>query len=227
MDNSTPVLLVIDMTNDFVFEDFNKNLALKRAKGLIPGIRELQELFLKKGFPVIFLSDRHLESDFELKKWGPHSMKGTEGSQIVDGLLTKGILTFERDWEQEDLKKARGKEPPLYEVEKGSYSGFTDNGGIPTALSSLLNKLGIGPGSSLYITGLHANCCDKHTAADAWFRGYEPVMVSDCVDSFDNTEGVLGMGTTEALAYEKYWYDARIMTSDEVKKHLAGLPVIA
>lgn len=211
------------MTNDFVHKEYNESLALDRVKDMIPRIRKLQEAFLEHRFPVIYLSDRHLESDFELKKWGPHSMKGTEGSEIADGLIKENIYTLERNWKPADIRNARSRVPMLFEVEKGSYSGFTDNGGKPTALYSLLEELKIFPGSLIYITGLHANCCDKHTAADAWFRGYSIVMVSDCVDSFDNIDGALGMGNSEALAYEKYWYDAKIMASDEILRELIDL----
>ena len=91
-------LLVVDMTNDFLLKSYNPGLALERGKELVPRIRRLQAAFLRAGWPVIFSTDRHLKSDFELKKWGPHSMKGTKGSAIVDGLDTKGMYVLERDW---------------------------------------------------------------------------------------------------------------------------------
>jgi nicotinamidase-related amidase len=147
-------------------------------------------------------------------------MKGTRGSAIVEGLRTKGLYVLERDWDKEDIRRIK-KGDLLFEVEKGTYSGFTDNGGKPTALASLLDKLKFGPGDKLYITGLHTNCCDKHTAADAWFRGYVPVMVSDCTTAFEDTDGSIGMGHDRALNYEKYWYDAPVLSSEEVKKGLA------
>ncbi|GEM_PF-122649 len=225
-------LLVIDMTNDFLLKSYNPQLALERGQELIPRIRKLEEAFLSNGLPVIYTTDRHLKSDFELKKWGPHSMKGTKGSKIVEGLITEGIKVFERNWKPSDLRsieklkalpKGKTGKPPysssarlLFEVEKGTYSGFTDNGGKPTALDFLLKKLGFGPGDRLFITGLHTNCCDKHTAADAWFRGYVPVIVNDCVDAFDDPDGKIGMGHDRALNYESYWYNAEIMPSEQV-----------
>lgn len=221
MNTRKPALLIVDMTNDFIYKEYNPNLALERARDMIPKIRRLQELFLQIGYPVIYASDRHLESDFELKKWGPHSMKGTAGSEIADGLLKEGLKVLERDWTTEDVRKATVSGSPIFEVEKGSYSSFVDNGGSPTAMASLLEAMEVLPGSQIYITGLHAACCDKHTAADAWIRGYEPVMVSDCVDSFDDPDSVKGMDKEQALRYEKYWYDAKIMTSEEVIHHMA------
>ncbi|MCS7142287.1 MAG: cysteine hydrolase [Aigarchaeota archaeon] len=213
-------LIIVDMTNDFLLKKYNPNLAHEKGLELVPKIRELQEAFLKKGHPVIFATDRHLPTDFELKKWGPHSMKGSEGSKIVNGLLKEGVYVLERGWKIEDVNKIP-KGQLLFEVEKGTYSGFTDNGGTPTAMDALLKKLGLGPGDKLYITGLHTNCCDKHTAADAWFRGYVPVIVNDCVSAMDDPKGEMGMGHNEALKYEKFWYNAEVKRKDEVLKELS------
>lgn len=214
-------LLIVDMTNDFLLKSYNPSLALERGMELIPRIRSLEDFFLATGHPVIYATDRHLKTDYELRKWGPHSMKGTEGSKIVDGLLPlkPRVRVLQRNWKQSDLSKIR-KDDFLFEVEKGTYSGFSDNGGKPTAMDSLLNKLGFSSGDKLYITGLHANCCDKHTAADAFFRGYLPVIVKDCVDSFDDPEGIMGLPNEKALTYEKYWYGAEVEDSEAVRNEV-------
>lgn len=207
-------LLVIDMAKDFLLSEYNPNLALQRALSLVPRIRLLQEAFMEARSPVIYATDRHLEKDYELKKWGPHAMKGTEGSEIVDGLLKQGVYVLERDWKQSDIERIPDGQL-LFDVEKGTYSSFTDNGGKPTALDSLLKKLHFEPGDRLYVTGVHTNCCDKHTSADAWFRGYLPVIVTDCVAAFDDTDGSMGMSHEQALRYERFWYEAELTTSEE------------
>lgn len=212
-------LIIVDMTNDFLLKKYNPSLALERGLELVPRIRRLQETFMEKGHPVIFVTDRHLPTDFELRKWGPHSMKGSEGSEIINGLIKEGRYILERNRSDEDIENIPSGQL-LFEVEKGTYSGFTDDGGKPTALDKLLKKLGFKPGDILYITGLHTNCCDKHTAADAWFRGYIPVIVRDCVDAFDNVDGSLGMGHDEALRYESFWYGADIKGMEEVLEEL-------
>jgi nicotinamidase-related amidase len=211
---------VIDMANDFLLKEYNAGLALERGLELVPRIRRLQEAFLRSGLPVVYATDRHLKNDYELKKWGPHSMKGTKGSEIVEGLIKEKMVVLERNWESTDSRKIRAGRL-LYEVEKGSYSSFTDNGGKPTAMDMLLKKLGFKAGDELYITGLHTNCCDKHTAADAWFRGYVPVMVKDCTDAFDDPDGKLGMGHDRALNYESYWYDAKVESSTDLIAELS------
>src|SRR5579875_3667870 len=82
------------MTNDFLLKSYNPQLALERGQELIPRIRKLEEAFLSNGLPVIYTTDRHLKSDFELKKWGPHSMKGTKGSKTVEGQDWKATIFF-------------------------------------------------------------------------------------------------------------------------------------
>jgi nicotinamidase-related amidase len=219
--SSKCALLIVDMTNDFLLRSYNESLALERGLNLIPRIRSLQNAFMKSNHPVIYSTDRHLKSDFELKRWGPHSMKGTDGSKIVDGLLPNEprIQIMQRGWKLTDVSKVK-KSDLLFEVEKGTYSGFSDNGGRPTALDALLRRLGIKPEDKLFITGLHTNCCDKHTAADAFFRGYRLVMVSDCVAAFDDPEGKMGLPNEKALIYERYWYNAEISSSRRVIRSL-------
>jgi len=223
-DRPNSALLIVDMTNDFLLKSYNPNLALDRGLELIPKIRALEDFFVRAGIPIIYSTDRHLKTDFELKKWGPHSMKGTAGSKIVDGLIPEKskLRIFQRNWKKSDISKVK-KGDLLFEVEKGTYSGFSDNGGKPTAMDLLLKKLGLKPGDRLFITGLHTNCCDKHTAADAFFRGYIPVMVSDCVAAFEDPDGKMGMPHDKALVYENFWYDAPVKTSDEIKEELSNL----
>ena len=214
-------LIIVDMTNDFLLKSYNPDLALERGTELIPRIKKLQEAFARAKLPVIFSTDRHLKDDFELIKWGPHSMTGTPGSKIVDGLLPEKtkLRVFQRKWKKSDLSKIK-KGELFFEVEKGTYSGFSDNGGKPTAMDALLKKLGFRPGDRLYITGLHTNCCDKHTAADAFFRGFVPVMVSDCVAAFDDPSGKMGLPHEKALVYESYWYNAGVRNSNEIANEL-------
>ncbi len=207
------------MSNDFLPSNYNLSMELGRGRDLIPRIRKLEEAFLGTRQPVIYVTDRHLKTDFELEKWGPHSMKGKEGSKIVEGLITEKMHVLERTWNGSDIQQIK-KGELLFEVEKGTYSGFIDNGGKPTALAALLTRIGFKPGDRVCITGVHTNCCVMHTAADARFRGYIPVIVEDCVDAFDDSTGAKGMGHHEALNYMRYWYDSEVKTSKEIKAEL-------
>ena len=208
-------LLVVDMTNDYFPKDYDVSLEKGKGEDLIPRIRKLEKAFLAAKLPVIYSSDRHLRTDFELEKWGPHSMKGKDGSKIVEGLVTEGVHLLERNWRASDVRAVK-KGELLFDVEKGAYSGFTDSGGRPTALGALLKRLGFETGDRICISGVHTNCCVKHSAADAWFRGYVPVVVEDCVDAFRDVTGKGSMGHREALEYMRYWYEAEIKSSADL-----------
>jgi nicotinamidase-related amidase len=208
------------MTNDFTLKSYNPGLAFDGAHAIVPQIRRLQDAFVDADLPVIYSTDRHLPTDFELKKWGPHSMKGSDGSKIVEGLRTDGVRTLERAWRPEEVQEVDA-DHLLWEVEKGTYSLFTDNGGRPTAMDTVLERLRFEAGDELYITGVHTNCCDMHAAMDAFFRGYVPVTVRDATAGFADPDGDLGMGPEEALSYARYWYNAEIRSLDEVLKGLA------
>ena len=58
------------------------------------------------------------------------------------------------------------------------------------------------------ITGLHTNICVRHTAADAFFRGYRIIVISDGVDAFTQEEHDQG------LAYLEKVYGARVTTAN-------------
>jgi len=143
-------LLIVDMVNDFV----TGVLKCERAQRIIPQIARLADGARKAGVPIIYVNDAHLASDFELKIWGPHSMKGTKGADIISR-----------------LKAAKGDTI----LGKQTYSAFYE-----TSLDSVLRAHDI---DNLVITGLHSNICCRHTSADAFFRGIKPILPEDCVDS--------------------------------------------
>lgn len=219
MTTGKSALLVVNMTNEFLFREFGKEVVLERAQKMIPAIRALQDEFMSFGLPVIYLNDCHLPTDYEIRDWGPHSMNGGHGTAIVEGLNTSNVFVLNREWKEWDLDRINEKDK-IFEVRKGTYSGFTDSGGQSTALHPLLKRLGINAGDTLYITGLHTNGGVKHTAADAYFRGYHTVIVSDCTDSFDDPEGTMGMNHSQALEYANFWYRSRIMLSGEVAESI-------
>ena len=167
-------LIIVDMTNDFLLKSYNESLALERGLELVPRIRELEDFFLNSNHPVIYSTDRHLKSDFELKRWGPHSMKGT------DGFKDSSTVCFRKNprsayWREiGDLQTCQKSRETSFclKLKKGLTAVFLTMEDDPPRWISLLKKLGFKPGDRLFITGLHTNCCDKHTAADAFFRGF-------------------------------------------------------
>ncbi len=165
-------------------------LQTERGERIIPNIQELLESARKSEKPVIFAGDAHLPSDPEIAVWGEHAMRGTAGAAPLDELPP---------------------EPSDYVLEKRTYSAFHETG-----LDLLLRSLGV---DSVVICGLHTDTCDRHTAADAFFRGYKVVVPEDCVQAFTDEAHSSG------LAYLEKVYGARITRSEDLAQEWCATAV--
>ncbi|MCX8150523.1 MAG: cysteine hydrolase [Candidatus Bathyarchaeota archaeon] len=179
---STKAVIVVDMLNDFV----TGKLKVDRAQRVIPNIKRLVEAARAIHIPVIYVNDAHYPQDLEVtRKWGEHAIKGTKGAEIIP-----------------ELKPVESD----YVLEKRTYSGFYETG-----LDPLLRSLYKGKGvKTLVLCGLHTHICIRHTAADAFFRGYSIVIVKDGVEAFTDEDHEQG------LKYLKQVYGAKILTTAEV-----------
>ncbi|MDP8003647.1 MAG: cysteine hydrolase family protein [Caldisphaera sp.] len=140
------------------------------------------EYFRKRGYPIFYVNDSHYKEDFEIPLWGEHAMKNSEGNKIYDE-----IKPSEKD----------------YVLEKHTYSGFYE-----TSLDYLLRTLRI---DTLFLIGLNADICVRHTAADAFFRGYNIFVVRDAVAT---------MIDKNWEEYYKKVYNAKIINSDELENYI-------
>ena len=177
-------LIIIDLLNDFVTGDLKSD----RAERVVPKLKKLIEATRKRNIPVIYSNDAHYPQDVEVvAKWGKHAIKGTKGAEVIPEL------------------KPTAKD---YIVEKRTYSGFYETG-----LDSLLRSLYRGEGvKTVILGGLHTNICVRHTAADAFFRGYKIIIAKDGVEAFTQEDHEQG------LKYLKDVYNAKIMAVNEIIK---------
>jgi nicotinamidase-related amidase len=158
-------ILVVDMLNDFV----HGKLKCERAKRIIPNIKLLLDSARNSKVPIFFCNDEHLPIDtYEMKLWGPHAMKGTEGAKVID-----------------ELKPHKSD----YIIPKRTYSAF-DGTGLDKALKGVYNGKGA---DTVVITGLHTNICDRHTAYDAFVRELDIIVPEDGVDAFTEDDHVSGL----------------------------------
>ena len=157
-------ILVNDMLTDFIKGALKSN----RASKIISSIKDLICVARTKGIPVFYCNDEHLENDPELKIWGPHSMKGTEGSKVIP-----------------ELKP----EPRDHVVAKRFYGSF-DSTNLDTLLKESYNGKGI---TTLIITGIHTHICVKHTSYGAFIRGYNIVIPEDAVNAFTKEDHESGL----------------------------------
>lgn len=175
---SKQAVIVVDMLNDFV----TGALGCDRGRAIVPYIAKLIGEARKKDIPVIYANDCHIKGiDHELKLWGDHAIKGTEGAEVIP-----------------ELKPEDGD----HVIPKRRYSGF-----YQTDMDMLLNELGT---DTVIITGLHAHMCCRHTAADAYYRGYDIIVPRETTDSFTEEDYEGG------LKYLQEVYGAKICSLDEL-----------
>lgn len=190
-------VLVIDMANDFVYAPGTIATAggpeyQRRAQALLPVLERLLAAARQEGVRVIYATDAHQPGDSELAKWPPHAMKGTPEAGIVPALRP---------------------DPGDIVLEKSTYSPF-----ISTDLEAILRREGIG---RLFITGLHTDCCARHTSGDAFQKGFDLVWVTDALQAFTQEAHLAG------LEYFRTWYatdpERQFRTADQVAADWAAV----
>ncbi len=153
----------------------------ERAKEIIPNINRLSESARSSDIPLIFICDTHEKGDPEFSVWDRHAVAGTEGSEIVPELEVK-----DKD----------------YKLEKSKYSAFFD-----TELDSLLKELGV---DKLVLTGVLTHICIQHTAADAFYRGYEVIIPEDAVEDVSDDLH------DDSIDFMKENYNAKLKDCEEL-----------
>lgn len=157
-------------------------ISTPRVNHIIEPIKKLCEKAREQGVPVIYTNDCHTaEVDKEFKVWGPHAIEGTYGAEVIDELKPQACD---------------------YVIPKKTYSGF-----YCTTLELLLRELGV---DTVVITGWQADCCCRHTSADAFFRGFNIIVPKETTDT-TTEEGYIG-----GLDYIKNIYGGTICSVDEV-----------
>ena len=169
-------LVVIDLANDFVYPggviaDAGGPAYQALAQAIIPRLERLVTTARAAGIPVVYATDAHTPQDTELRKWPPHAMKGTRLAEIVPQLAPQ---------------------PGDLVIEKQTYSPFASSD-----IDVRLKELGV---ERLYITGLHTDCCARHTSGDAFQKGYDLVWITDALAAFTDDAHRAG------LEYFKAWY---------------------
>lgn len=151
-----PVLLVIDMLNDFLGQ-----WPAEARKRLLESTRELVAMMRQRGLPVIWVRQEFapdLSDAFpEMREKGIRvTIQGTPGAAIVSEL-------------------SPAADEPL--VVKKRYSAF-----FRTSLDELLAK--VHP-DGLILAGVNTHACIRTTAIDGYQRDWQVVLAGDCIGSYD------------------------------------------
>jgi nicotinamidase-related amidase len=152
----TPVLIVIDMLNDFLEERDRSE-----RERLVQAINELVQIMRRASRPVIWVR-QEFESDLsdafpEMKAKNIRlAIKGTSGAQIDSRLKVS---------------------PSDNVIVKKRYSAF-----FGTGLDEVLDQL---RPDGLILAGINTHACIRTTAIDAYQRDWPVILASECVDSYD------------------------------------------
>lgn len=135
---------------------------------------------------VVYANDAHRTDDVELRVFPPHAMAGTPGAAVVDGLRP---------------------EPGDLVVGKRFYSAFTG-----TDLDARLRSRGV---ERVVLVGQHTDCCVRHTAYDAFCRGYELEVFEDATTVYQpGAAEPVDVRQERALAYLTTYYGVRLRRAD-------------
>ena len=152
-DKSEAALLLIDVINDFDFEEGDQLLRLALPVGR--NIAALKKRAKAAGIPCIYVNDNFGRWQSDFKKIVAHcSADEAKGKDFVKFLVP----------DDDD-----------YFVLKPKHSGF-----YSTTLDLLLTHLNA---KNLIFTGIAGNNCVLFTANDAYMRDYKVFIPSDCVVS--------------------------------------------
>jgi nicotinamidase-related amidase len=147
----TPALIIVDMLKD-TFDKHPEAFISKAAMKFVPTINRLSAAFREKGWPVIFSCDSFLVDDFIFQgKMRPHSIKGTDGANIIDQLQR----------EAGDIVS-----------EKRRFSAF-----FKTDIRERLHDFGC---DTVVAAGISTHICVLSTVIDAVAFDFSAVLLKDC-----------------------------------------------
>lgn len=150
-----PILLIVDMQNDFV-----QRLEQRTVYAVTANINALARCFERNGLPIYMIVTEHAPdgSDALLRAREENfipAKRGTPGALPVSGLeLPKGA----------------------HVIKKTKYSGFFGTS-LPERLADY--------SGTVVVTGVNTHACVRATAVDACQRDVQVIVPSDAVASYD------------------------------------------
>ena len=179
-DSASAVLLMVDVINDMEYEGGDK--LLKQALPMAERLAALKASAKAAGLPVIYANDNfgRWQSDFA-------TLVRHCTEDVVRGREVARLLTPQDD---------------DYFVLKPKHSAF-----FATPLETLLSYLGA---DTLILTGLTTDSCVLFTAADAFIRDYNLIVVEDCVAAIESA------WHRDALAYMARVMKVRVTDSESI-----------
>lgn len=179
IDMARTALVIIDMQNDFCSTDgwiASLGIDFSAGRDLVDPINRAAAAMRRSAAPVIWLNwgvrpDRANLSPGTQHPFNPNGQgPGLAGSTTFGG-RTYNVLQ-RGEWGAQ-LIDGLVKDTSDISIDKHRISGFYD-----TPLDSILKNHGI---STVIFAGVNADHCVLGTLMDANFRGYDTIMLEDCV----------------------------------------------
>ena len=152
-DDSSIVLILIDLINDFEFDGADQ--MFKNTLAIAQPIARLKQNAKAAGVPVIYVNDNFGKWQSDFRKLVDHCLEDNVKGKPIARLLRPD----ERD----------------YFVLKPKHSAF-----YSTNLDLLLRYL---RANTLILTGIAGNICVLFTASDAYMRDFNLLVPQDCIAS--------------------------------------------
>ena len=180
IDPARAAVIVVDMQNDFGSKGgmFDRvGIPLDGFKRATDAIAPVLDVARESGFRIVYLKMGFRPDLSDLGAEGsPNRVRQLAfgvGQAITTPAGTEGRILVRDTWGTEivDALKPRPEDGIVY---KHRYSGFYE-----TELDSMLKDAGI---NQLIITGCTTSVCVESTIRDAYFRDYQSVLLSDCID---------------------------------------------
>jgi nicotinamidase-related amidase len=174
-DPAHTALVIIDMQRDFVEPGgFGETLGndVSHLQAVVPPLKRVLETVRAVGLTVIHTREGHVP---DLSDCPPAKLKRGDPSLRIGEPGPKGRILIRGEYGHDiidDLAPLPG-EPVIDKPGKGSFHG--------TSFGALLTERGI---TSLIVTGVTTEVCVHTTVREANDRGYECLVLSDCVGSY-------------------------------------------
>jgi nicotinamidase-related amidase len=152
-DDSSVVLILIDLINDFEFDGADQ--MFKNTLAIAQPIARLKKNAKAAGIPVIYVNDNFGKWQSDFRKLVDHCLEDNVKGKPIAQLLKPD----ERD----------------YFVLKPKHSAF-----YSTSLDLLLRYL---KADTVILTGIAGNICVLFTASDAYMRDFHLLVPQDCIAS--------------------------------------------
>jgi nicotinamidase/pyrazinamidase len=194
MSQDHPVLLVVDVQNDFCP---GGALGVPDGDAIIPLVNRAIELFDRRGLPILATRDWHPRETKHFKEyggaWPPHCIQRTRGARFHPDLRLPSRAVV----------LSKGMDP-----EQDSYSAFQASSKSGRDLESHLRDL---QADELVMCGLATDYCVRASTLEGLRRGFRVIVLGDAIRGVDLKPGDSEIALREMRAAGARFVPARAL----------------